>query len=389
MTTVREHDPTSSNELRRISWRAAEGTYQTTNFLDEHDAFNAGSEGQLQPTGTTEGYFYVHIPLAVRDAEPGTVPIVLFGHGLFGHPNDYVADANDPNHVIQLAEEGGYILIGMLWRGLSREDLGLAAEAAANFGMFPRIPARLLQAQTNTHTLIRMIEDTGFLHDPIFTGANGQSLPDRSALSYYGISLGAIEGAVLMATQPSIDAAALHVGGAVFSTMLERSSNWTFLETILAPTVEDPTDRQLLYAASQLFWDPVDPIAYAEKLVGQNVLLHEAIGDEQVPNLASQTLARSLGMQLLQPAHREIYGLSPASSPAATPGIFVQFDPGIVPPDVGNRPASVMGSHEVPRTWPGARHQIRTFISGNPNGGVIHYCGDAICSDSNTGSLGP
>ena len=40
-----------------------------------------------------------------------------------------------------------------------------------------------------------------------------------------------------------------------------------------------PADRQLFYAASQLAWDPVDPIAYVEELKTAPILLQESVND--------------------------------------------------------------------------------------------------------------
>ncbi len=67
----------------------------------------------------------------------------------------------------------------------------------------------------------------------------------------------------MMAQDPPVDAAVLHVGGSAWSTMLERSSNWPTFEMVMQDSVPDPADRQLLYSVSQLFWDPADPLLYA------------------------------------------------------------------------------------------------------------------------------
>ena len=96
---------------------------------------------------------------------------------------------------------------------------------------------------------------------------------------YVGVSLGSIEGAVVQAVDP-FHAALLHVGGSTWSTMLERSSNWPVFEDLLVAGVPSARDRQLGYALSQLYWDPVDPANYVAELRQRSVLWQESIGDD-------------------------------------------------------------------------------------------------------------
>ena len=211
---------------------------------------------------------------------------------------------------------------------MSWDDRIIAIEVAGDFGRIPEITDALVQAQVNVHTLARMVREGDLLDDPVFLGTEGQSLPLRGRLVYYGISLGGIEGAVFAASGGPVEAAVLHVGGSMWSTMLERSSNWTTFETVLLPAVPEPADRQRLYAISQLFWDPVDPVAWAGELVDKPVLLQEAVGDEQVPNLTTQALARSAALPHAQPSIGEVYGLESVTMPLP-PGsrAYVRYDP--------------------------------------------------------------
>ncbi len=244
------------------TWRAATGTFTVDDFLVDDEMFSApGPDGAVSRTGAGEAELYIHIPASVADAPAGSVPVVLFGHGIFSEPEKYLGDTEDPSGVVRLADESGWILVATKWRGLTYPDLAGALHVAGDFGQLPVITDRLVQGQVNTHTLAQLVLDGDLLDDPLFEGRDGQSLPARGSLQYYGISLGGIEGAVLSGTGAPIDRAVLHVGGSTWSTMLERSSNWEVFESLLVPTVPDAADRQLLYAVSQILWDSADPLS--------------------------------------------------------------------------------------------------------------------------------
>ena len=226
--SVRESGP----DVVPRTFRAAEGTFRTTDFLvDDNRLQLDGATGEVTSTGMTDAVLYVHIPQSVADAAPGTVPVMVFGHGIFANPGLYLDEPDDPSSVVRLADEGGYIVVATTWRGLTTTDAGGAVSAAADFGRIHEVTDKLVQAQANIRSLIDGLAQGDLLDDPVFQGVNGQKLPsDR--LVYYGISLGSIEGSVMLANDPPFDAVALHVGGSTWSTMLERSSNWLQFEEL-------------------------------------------------------------------------------------------------------------------------------------------------------------
>lgn len=374
ISTVRE------SGLPPFTYRAGQGTFTVQNLLAD-GALVLDEAGVAAAFGTDEADLYVHVPLSVADAAEGTVPVMVFGHGIFGDPESYLDDPLDPSGLLELADEGGFIVVATSWRGLSSSDLPLALNAATDFGRFPELTSHLVQAQVNVHTLVRLLHEGSLLADPVFTGASGQSLPDPDHLLYYGISLGAIEGMVLAAHAPPIERMAFHVGGSSWSTMLERSSNWTAFDLLLPSQIPNAADRQVLFATTQLWWDPVDPLTYAPALAERDLLLQESIGDEQVPNLTTHALARGAELPVLAPVDALPFGLDTADS--GTGRALVRFDPQLPLPPPENRPAPVTGAHEAPRKWPGARDQVIGYLRGE---GVVHGCGDAMCSATNSGA---
>ncbi|MBT3223165.1 MAG: hypothetical protein HN348_29170, partial [Proteobacteria bacterium] len=279
-----QRDLDNGDVVAPYTWRVAEGVLGVQDFLIDDERLDRNDDGTVNVVGTTDADLYVHIPTSVQDAAEGTVPIMVFGHGIFSKPGNYLDQSDDPSGVNQLAEEGGFIVIATVWRGLTWKDRADVVAAANDIGLLPSIPDRLVQGQIATQSLIHHIREGSLLDDDVFLGRSGQKLPNPDQLVYYGISLGGIEGAVLAANTTEFDAAVLHVPGSQWSTMLERSSNWTAFELFVANTVPDAAERQLLYSLSQLWWDPVDPMSYAHALVNQSILLQESIGDEQVPN---------------------------------------------------------------------------------------------------------
>jgi len=356
--------------------RRMEGTFTTVNFLVDDDHIELDDEGVPAVAGEVEAKLYVYVPSSIADAEPGTVPIWLYGHGIFSHPDNYLDQPDDPNGVVELANEAGVIVVATVWRGLTRSDLPVAISAGNDFARMRQLTDHLVQGVANTNALFHLV-DSGGLDEDL------DGLPS-GVVRYYGISLGGIEGAVLAANTPELESAVFHVGGSAWSTMLERSANWTDFEVLVEYGVPSPRDRQQLYALSQLFWDPVDPALYGDDLADRAVLWQESIGDEQVPNRTTELLARAAGAVQMTPSVYAVEGLEQSDAPTAP--ALVQFDPELpLPPDV-NRPAERTGAHGAPRHWPGSNRQTARFNDPEDPGVVEHYCGEEPCSASNPGS---
>jgi hypothetical protein len=292
------------------TWRAASGSFTLPDVLIEDRFLRIDpATGAVSAEGTREHPLYVHIPDSVKDAPEGTVPVLIFGHGIFATPEQYLDSTGDDHGVLALLDELGAIAIAMPWYGLSGPDRLDALGAAADFGQLPLVPDRLVETNAALRALIASLDaEGGLLDHEALRGRSGQRLADPDRLLYYGISAGGIEGAVQVGSGAPFDAAVLHVGGSMWSTMLERSTQWPPFELFVEEHVASPAERQQLYALSQLFWDPVDPIAWTDGLAGAPALLQESLGDEQVANLGTRALARSGGAIALTPGHRHSAG---------------------------------------------------------------------------------
>ena len=367
-------------ELNEHSWRLAQGKFTLPNFLADDREFVLDEEGIPIRQGNAEVYYMAMVPESLHDAPAGSAPLVLFGHGIFASPYSYLGKDDDPESVLALADRLGAIMIGTKWRGLTTDDMPAGIEVANDFGKFSLITDKLTQGLGNTAGLARLVQTT-FLDAPFLQSADGGgSLVDPSRIHYMGISLGGIEGATLMANIDDIDHAVLHVPGAVWSTMLERSSNWTLFEGYMSYGMPDPANRQLMYSVSQLMWDPVDPITHTHGMAGRSLLWQQSLGDEQVPNMTLDALIRSLDVPLLAPAVEPVVGVEEADAPLGPDAAaLMQFDPQKGRPAEENRPAEVTGAHKYIRHTEEVHAQIEAFFAEGSEGTIIHPCGDEPC----------
>ena len=372
-------------------WRELRAEVPLTHYLwdedddasdEEHDAgvFRLDADGLPIARGLDETFLIGAVPESVRTAAAGSVPVVVFGHGIFSAPQDYISHASDQNSSVELLNRLGAIGIGTEWRGLTERDRPDAVRVAVNLGRFPLITDKMIQGVSNTAAVARLTQ-TAFIDHAAFEAEGGGSLIDPDRVFYFGISLGGIEGATLLSLSEVLDTGVVHVPGSIWSTMLERSTHWNTFETFVFEAVDAPWDRQLLYAASQLYWDPVDPIVHAPNLAGRNVLMQISVGDEQVPNFTAEALARSVGLPQLPPGVEPVQQLGELEVPTA-PGSsgFVQFDSQLGRPPLTNRPAtSNYGAHTAIRHTDEVMAQVEAYFAPGAEGTIVDVCDGAPC----------
>jgi len=372
-------------------WRELRGSFQLTHHLwvdddaapdEEHDggAFRVDADGRPIPRGEAPAFFVAVVPESVRDAAPGTVPVVVFGHGIFSAPAEYLAAPNDPNATVELLDRMGAIGIGGEWRGLTERDRPDAIRVAVDIGQFPLLTDKLVQGVSNQIALPRLMRST-FRDHEAFQDGNGDSYIDPSRMYYFGISLGGIEGLTLLAHSEVVEHGVTHVPGSLWSTMLERSTNWNAFEPFVIDHVPTASDRQLIYAASQLLWDPVDPVTHHRDLGGKSVLMQVSIGDEQVPNFTAEVMARGARFPAVSPSVTEPAGLSTLPVPSS-PGAsgYMEFDLVTEPVPEVNRPAEgATGAHTGIRGTDEVITQVVGFFSEGAEGTITHPCGTEPC----------
>jgi hypothetical protein len=364
--------------LRRIR-----GTFTAPLFLTSGDENKPetemvwGPDGQPKQNGTYEAPFVVIVPAA---AKKGPLPLLFFGHGLFNSGEGALGDASG-SYVQDFADEKGYVVFSTDWIGLSAHEdpvksktNGAAGDALADFNKLPWLTDRLQQALVSAMVLVRTMRGK-VARDPLLA-----SVTDAAHLTYYGASLGGIMGTSFMAYDPDVTRGVVHVPGGFWSTMFERSSNGREVKLIIAGPYPDLLDEQLLLALSQMQLDFSEPATIAPYVLHKplpgvpekQLLLQMAVGDAQVPNLATEMLARTMGVPLLGPSVAPVYAMSDASGPI--PSAFTAWDihPAPLPSDTNETPTRDNAAHTQIARIPALKDQIVQFLG---SGQVANTCG--------------
>jgi hypothetical protein len=322
---------------------------------------------------------------------------LLFGHGLF--QNASVVDTIAP-----LATIANTVICGTDFSGMSEEDIPNAASLATDLSRLPTVADRLQQGILNFLFLGRlMVHPQGLSSNPEFAGK-----VDTQRLYYAGGSLGGIIGGALTAVAPDFERAALIVPGFRFSLLLERSTQFGAFAGLLFSTYPNPVERALITSMLQLIWDRGEANAYAWHLTRDplpntprhTVLLHEAFGDHQVANIATETEARLIGARLRSPAldpgrsrdRQPFYGIKPVRRYPWAGNALVVFDigplrpagcvgaacQGTPPPPIANVPPEVgVDPHGKTAFAIPAVGQFTSFLE--LDGRFVNTCGTAPC----------
>ncbi|HWB74742.1 MAG TPA: hypothetical protein VG755_07295, partial [Nannocystaceae bacterium] len=312
----------------RVAFRVR-GTFEVPLFVDQPGPMavqNVGADGLPEAVGVHDFDYELLIP-AVAMEQP--VQLLHYGHGLLGTQKEIERD-----EFLELCQNHGWAIFSTDWIGLAEPDqpfIGVILQSGEieDFdGMF----ARLQQAVVNSLVLDRVVAN-GIVNDPMFTG-----LLDSSQLSYYGISLGGIMGALYMSVSQDATRGGLEVMGTPFSLLLNRSAQFDAFFQIAKSTYTDGRDIQLVLGLVQILWDRVEPNGFLPHLrdtplpntPAHEVLMRAAVGDHSVPTIGAQVMARSLGVPHVDSGVRDVWGLETVAS--APPGsAYIEYDFGLPP----------------------------------------------------------
>ena len=356
--SIRSATSTTKTTSRRTRGGRPRGTFRVQQWLEDDRFARAGRDGRgLAGRGDRRGPVRARAESRSRIGPEGTVPVMVFGHGIFANPSLYLDQADD-SLLGQPARRGGRVHRDQhhLARGLTTKDLSVALEVANDFANFHQLTDLLVQGQLNTRALIEYAQAGGLLDDPVFQGASGQSLADKDQIVYYGISLGAIRGgrSSSRTTRPSAPRRCTWGARGGRPCSSGRATGEQF-ELFITASVPAAADRQFLYAVSQLWWDPVDPMSYASALADR--VLPAAVRGRRRAGAEPRHGGRSRGPRRCRCCSR------PGPRPRASPP-----SPRRSRPDRGRWCASIRSSrcrrprtapppvtdaHTTPRTWDG------------------------------------
>lgn len=362
-------------------FRRIRGTYTVPLFMNHATPpamYNLDANGVPLQNGTATAPFTVTIPrfLVDGDGPPRQGRAVVYGHGLLGSGEGEVTAGN----LQTLQSKFGFVLGATDWIGLSENDMSNILRIISDLSNFRQLPDRLQQAMLNFMLLGRLlIAPDGFVADPAFQ-LNGVPLIDTQELYYYGISQGGIEGGAYLALSTDTIRGVLGVGAANYSTLLQRSADFSEFQFIINGAYQDELERALLFPLLQQLWDRGEPNGYTPHLISdplpgtaaKKILMQMGVHDSQVPNIATEIQVRSLGVPALAPPALSLFQVPEMTAPF-NGSAWVPYDVSATPEPLTNTPPdSDNGVHEAIRRLDAAQSQIDAFL--RPDGTVQNFC---------------
>jgi hypothetical protein len=378
--TSEEDDPFPGDTrvCRRVT-----GTYEVplwTTFNGPGSVLNLDPATNLpvQNGVATDVPFTVMIPCSLMEPTPTPGRAIFYGHGLLGSGFGEVTASN----LRTLADTYGFVIAATDWQGFSSADVGTIVGFINDLSGFPKLSERLHQGVLNQLVLARLLRSPdGFASHDAFQ-FDGTPIIDTSDVFYYGNSQGGIEGGVVMALSQDATRGVLGVAAANYSTLLHRSVDFAPFFTILKAAYPDPVTRAVGLPVIQQLWDRSEPNGWYHTTLGgdlpdtpaHRILVHMARADDEVANLGTEIMARSMGLPQVAPAAHSYVGIPELMAPLDSG--LVESDFGIGDPPITNVPPAENSVHGQMRALPAIQQQIDGFL--RTGGTVENFC-DGPC----------
>jgi hypothetical protein len=348
---------------------------------EAHAGFHRDASGTPIAMGTMTAQAYVMIPACATTANKAG--LLIYGHGIFGG----LSEVRNGEYARDLAADGCLIVAGTIWTGMSNDDIPNALLALNDLNKGWGFGERIFQGIVNTIALEQLLR--GKLATELFIDTNGQSIVDTSRIYFAGLSMGHVLGSVFMAYDPVITRGVLHVGGANWALMFERSNSWAAYGLPIKSTHETMLDAVIMEQVLQTALQAVDGTTVAGISVPntpeKHYLIQTSLNDASVPNVASFFHARSLGVDLLSTSVVTPFGLpAPVASSTRSAIVIVDEKPPKIPPETNEVFNFNSIAHENPRRRALLQKQMRDFWS---TGTISNTCTAATC-DCAAGACG-
>ncbi len=274
-----------------------------------------GDDGLPKQNGTYDFPFVVHVPNSLTDGSSG--PPLQNGHGLLGS-----MDEGQNGYLATIADTKKMVAFSMDLTGMATGDQDMVLNAmSGDIGAFKAVVGRQHQGLINELMLMRLMRGR-FVNEPEIQ-FNGHSAIDPTVGYYRGDSQGGIFGTTYMAITTDVTRGMLGEPGGPYSMLLSRSADFGPFFTILYSGYKTAMDLQMAIGLIQMFWDRTEPDGYMpyihENMLpntpSHEVLLHVALGDQQVTPLGAHIIARAVGAKNLKAVNREVWGIDDVDAP--------------------------------------------------------------------------
>jgi hypothetical protein len=396
--------------------RNVRGTFQVPNYVQTAVAgtpLHLGADGlPVHTAGNFTANFSCTVPNTATAMTPARIS--MYGHGLLGSGTE--VENGSGGNIRDFAKEHNIVFCGTDWTGFASSDITFVASVLADFTNFPTFIDRQHQGILNMLYLGRLMKHASGLAGDVNFQDGGQPIIDTSDLFYDGNSQGGILGGVLAAVAQDATRFSLGVPGMNYSTLLNRSTDFSEYDSIFAIKYPASTDRNLLLSMSQVIWDRTDPNGHVHHQMSdpyagtpaKKLLCQVAFGDHQVAPVTMEVHARTSGLPIYKSTlgivvDKPLPDVTPYYGIAALPALpfdgsgLVIWDSGNPPANIGNVPpdgitnmdpewaaleacaqAGFEGDpHSCPRKDPDARIQKSAFLQ--TGGTIIDVCGGNPC----------
>lgn len=345
------------------------GTFTSPDFLTAGEAdasvLRRGPDGAPERQGMRNAPFSAIVPPCVTDArQPLPRPTIIFGHGLFGSSMELL----DDGFMQDLAADHCLIVIAGDFIGLTSRQVLTAASAVTDLNLGASVTEKLAQS------IIDFIALESIARGPMAAApefqVDGRRVIDPANTFYVGGSLGGIMGNAIMAYDPNLTRGVLAVPGGNWSMLVERSYAWVLLRNLVQNSYPDPQTYPLNVALFGMAFEPYDPITTAAHVIKdplfgnpvKNILMWYSVGDSLVSNVATEMVARTMGIEVLGPSVRAPWGLT--VTPGALDNGIVVFDdhPTPLPPETNEPPREDNGTHGGINSKPAALRMVQSFL---------------------------
>jgi hypothetical protein len=190
----------------------------------------------------------------------------------------------------------------------------MLAGGDGGFSDFRIVPDRLHQGMLNALVLMRLVTSAAFAADAAVTFAGRRVISTAPGDRFYtGNSQGGIMGAVYMGASTDVTRGVLGVGGAPYSLLLPRSSDFSELFDVLHVRYPRSIDIMAIFALMQGLWDSMDGAGWAAYIAApvdartpaHRIVSHYGLGDHQVTWLGAHAVARTAGAAIFASNVRE------------------------------------------------------------------------------------
>ena len=308
----------------------------------------------------------LQIPCSILKGISPATALVEVGHGLF-----WDRSFAEAGHITEVANQNGWILWSMDWRGLTRHDLpqflrllfrdmsetGNSTLSAMTQAMSDRLAGYLILQQLLENDYKIMLQESNFFIDNESSVEYKPSkmstdfVPEELTYSlntiavphmYFGVSLGAIMGVAWNAYAPIHSRSVLLVGGSLFAFILGRADIFELMKSFTDLQFYSRKDLRLSVQLMQFHLDAFEASGWAHSGRYQSantpkMLLQVGIGDSTVTDIAGRLMAANLNASILAPTVDPRSVLDPIVAPVknATSHVYCQVlyedDAAIIP----------------------------------------------------------